>query len=330
MTRLSGRVPETGTAISGATVAIIDTQGNEDPTTWSVVASATTDANGEWSVSGLSASAVERYHAVAQYDSGTEFVNFESLPYLSTPADAFAPRTAVNMNTPTASVSVGSAIPDSGGTHQWNHDEASGSTLNDSIGSLDGTINGATWQTDAGAAGAYLDYDGVDDRTLITGGASEFTHFTNGGTGTLFAWVNFGSLATYNPVFASTFTNNDVGIVLTPQNGSDIRTAFFYGNGTSTDVTGTWPTSTGVWTPVAFVADGSNLTLYAGDPLNNIASEAILQSTSSNWSRDPYFGWDPVTGNYADVSIDIPWIDSAARSQSNLQSFVDDTRQLYP
>lgn len=113
MTRLSGRVPETGTAISGVTVAIIDTQGTEDPTQWSIVASTTTDANGEWSVSGLAPSAVERYHAVAQYDSGTEFVNFESLPYLSTPADAFAPTTSVNVGTPTASVSVGSAIPDS-------------------------------------------------------------------------------------------------------------------------------------------------------------------------------------------------------------------------
>jgi len=112
MTRLSGRVPETGTAIEGATVAIIDTQGVEDPTQWSIVANATTDANGEWSVSGLAAAATERYHAVAQYDGGTEFVNFESLPYLSTPADVFAPETALTVGTPTPTMSVGSAIPD--------------------------------------------------------------------------------------------------------------------------------------------------------------------------------------------------------------------------
>lgn len=114
MTRLSGRVPETGTAIQGVTVAIIDTQGVEDPTQWSVVASDTTDANGEWSVSGLDPSAVERYHAVAQYDDGSAFTNFESLPYLSTPADAFAPTTSLSVGTPTADVSVGSVIPDSG------------------------------------------------------------------------------------------------------------------------------------------------------------------------------------------------------------------------
>lgn len=225
----------------------------------------------------------------------------------------------------------GAAIPDSEGMHQWNHDEASGSTLTDSIGSLDGSITGATWQTDAGAGDSYLDYDGVDDRTLISGGASELTHFTNEGAGTLFAWVKFGSLATYNPVFASVFAKSDVGIVLTPQNGSDIRTAFYYGNGdTSTNVVGTWPTSTGVWTPVAVVADGSNVTLYAGDPLNTIASETIVDSTSSNWSGDPYFGYDPTTGDYGDLNIDLAWTDSVGRSQSELQTFVDNSSEFYP
>ena len=71
MTRLSGRVPESGAAIEGATVVIIDTQGVENPDVWSVVASARTDENGEWSVSGLNQIAEERYHAVAQYSTGT-------------------------------------------------------------------------------------------------------------------------------------------------------------------------------------------------------------------------------------------------------------------
>jgi len=149
MTRLSGRVPETGTAISGVTVAIIDTQGTEDPTQWSIVASTTTDTNGEWSVSGLAPSAVERYHAVAQYDSGAEFVNFESLPYLSTPADAFAPTTSVNVGTPTASVSVGSAIPDSD-IYQFDASEET---------SID-----PTWAAEVGP-----DADAIGNPTLLTG-----------------------------------------------------------------------------------------------------------------------------------------------------------------
>jgi len=87
-------------------------------------------------VSGLAPSAVERYHAVAQYDSGAEFVNFESLPYLSTPADAFAPTTSVNVGTPTASVSVGSAIPDSGLEYEWNVQELSGVSEGESVSTI--------------------------------------------------------------------------------------------------------------------------------------------------------------------------------------------------
>jgi hypothetical protein len=183
MTRLSGRVPETGTAISGATVAIIDTQGTDDTTQWSIVASDTTDANGEWSVSGLEPSAVERYHAVAQFDSGVEFVNFESLPYLSTPADAFAPTTPVNVGTPTASVSVG--IPDSALTQDliaWYRFEDGDARdyTNDldaqfaDTTAYDGTVDGATFQSSAGVtdfenganSGAF-DFDGSNDSITL-------------------------------------------------------------------------------------------------------------------------------------------------------------------
>jgi len=140
MTRLSGRVPETGTAIEGATVFVIDTS-DPDPLQWDTVAWDTTDANGEWSVSGLASAATERYHAVAQYDGGTEFVNFESLPYLSTPADVFAPETALTVGTPTPTMSVGSAIPDpvvnsySAKVVDYNEDEQV-STVSDQVGSV--------------------------------------------------------------------------------------------------------------------------------------------------------------------------------------------------
>jgi hypothetical protein len=169
MTRLSGRVPETGTAISGATVAIIDTQGTDDTTQWSIVASDTTDANGEWSVSGLEPSAVERYHAVAQFDSGVEFVNFESLPFLSTPADAFAPTTSVDVGTPTASVSVGSAIPDTVG-NRWTRTKtgvSDGQTVDpwpDAEGSVDLTANGEPFLNSGSVNGNdAVDLNGTDE-----------------------------------------------------------------------------------------------------------------------------------------------------------------------
>jgi hypothetical protein len=146
-------------------VAIIDTQGVEDPSQWSVVAFDTTDANGEWSVSGLDASAVGRYHAVAQYDDGSSFTNFESLPYLSTPADVFAPETPVTVGTPTPAVEVASAIPDSG---VFRYDFEDTTTASQAVDSFDNnpinlSLNGPTYSTNARFGSNSLDYDGSGD-----------------------------------------------------------------------------------------------------------------------------------------------------------------------
>lgn len=55
------------------------------------------------------------------------------------------------------------AIPDSA-VYRWRYDAGSGSTAVDSIGSNDGTINGATWSSVSDAQGGYeLNYDGTDD-----------------------------------------------------------------------------------------------------------------------------------------------------------------------
>lgn len=168
MTRLSGRVPETGTAIQGATVAIIDTQGVEDPSQWSVVAQDTTDANGEWSVSGLVSATTERYHAVAQYDSGAEFVNFESLPYLSTPADVFAPESQLNINTPTPTVEVASTIPDSVVSQYLFEDDSDTTTAIDGFGNTNLTVSGASFGTPAAEGNLALIHNNANDHAVGT------------------------------------------------------------------------------------------------------------------------------------------------------------------
>lgn len=54
------------------------------------------------------------------------------------------------------------AIPDSV-THQYVFDEGSGSTINDNQGSVNGTLNGPDWITDANAVGGYvLDFPSAD------------------------------------------------------------------------------------------------------------------------------------------------------------------------
>lgn len=53
-------------------------------------------------------------------------------------------------------------IPDSV-IHRWPIDEGSGTTVIDTVGNADGTINGPTWVTDTYLGGAALDADGTDD-----------------------------------------------------------------------------------------------------------------------------------------------------------------------
>ena len=56
-----------------------------------------------------------------------------------------------------------SAIPDSA-IHQWRFDEGSGTTANDDIGDLDGSISGSTFVSDNNGVGEFvLDFDGTDD-----------------------------------------------------------------------------------------------------------------------------------------------------------------------
>jgi hypothetical protein len=63
---------------------------------------------------------------------------------------------------------VFSAIPDSA-IHQWPFSQGSGSTAYDDIGSNDGSITGATWQSDSYAEGGYeLSFDGTDDYVAMS------------------------------------------------------------------------------------------------------------------------------------------------------------------
>lgn len=226
-------------------------------------------------------------------------------------------------------VQVDLYVPDSGGTHQWNHLEKGGTTLGDSIGTLDATINGATWTSGLGTGGTHLDYDGVDDDSVLSGGASEFTHFTDAGTGTFFTWINPDTLDDSGVILGSTATTTEVGayFVIT---GGDLRCSLYYGTSdVSTLAKASYPASAGEWAPVAFTADGSTLKVWAGDPITEIASDTLAGSTGSDWSNDPYFGYGPLTDYRHDGGMDLTFTDSDAWTQSELQSFVDDSREFY-
>jgi hypothetical protein len=140
MTELSGTVTLSGSAQANVPVLVVDTNNSSDPSNWTIAATATTDSNGDWSVSGLVEGATERYHAIVQYDDGTQY-NALSKPYLSTP----------------------SAIPDSA-IAQWNfEDDSDTTTATDSINGYDGAINGASYTSTSKVGSLALSGDGQDD-----------------------------------------------------------------------------------------------------------------------------------------------------------------------
>jgi len=293
MTRLSGRVPETGTAIEGATVAVVDTQGVEDPAQWSVVAWDTTDANGEWSVSGLEAATTERYHAIAQYDGGAEFVNFESLPYLSTPADVFAPETGLTVGTPTPTMSVGSAIPDSAIARLTFDDaDTSGSTAVDIWGSFDGTINGATTGATGHINEAY-DFDGTND----------FVDWDSLGNITppisVSLWMNADSLGT------TRFFDHDgtrIALMHEQQTTSGLEFAIVDSGGYKLLTSGTSPT--GQWVHLVGATDGSTMEFYVDATSQGTVSHGTV-TESEDATR---VGSGTADSDYHDGKIDDPRI----------------------
>lgn len=66
------------------------------------------------------------------------------------------------LRTSLRNVTTGAVIPDSA-IHRWILDESSGTTLSDSIGSISGTVNGATWVSGNWQGSYALEGDGTDD-----------------------------------------------------------------------------------------------------------------------------------------------------------------------
>jgi len=222
---------------------------------------------------------------------------------------------------------VFSAIPDSG-TNQWKHSAGSGTTLSDSIGNINGTINGATWQTGVGAGNAYLDYDGVDDFTDL-GSASQtaFKHFTEQGQGTWFMWINPDSVSS-GQVAGNSFALTVTGFGVRLDSG---QLDVFVGNGSDAISRATGGSiSTGSWQPVAFTMDGSTTRAFVGDPISQVASDSVGSTTTNDFGENVEFGRraDDGTAEY-DGGIDLSFADSVAKTQSELQSFIDDTADLY-
>jgi len=234
------------------------------------------------------------------------------------------------------------AITDSGGTHQWNTTQGSGTTLTDSIGTLDGDINGATWTTGKGTKNVHLDYDGSNDTTNFgSASQSELRHFIEDGTGTILQWIRPDSTSTRFTSIGSELSSSTVGfgVEYNVSKAGEVRWVGLNGSGSDLwDARSGDVLVSGEWQVVAMTVNGSGDALIyhaedsSGYTLTQEASDSYDTSRRVSSDLDDNVSLGFVTGQsdfHFDGGIDLTFIDNSEQSQSVLQAFVDDTKQFY-
>jgi hypothetical protein len=218
------------------------------------------------------------------------------------------------------SVSVGPAIPDSGLLRRYQfNDDSDTTTAIDSEGSNDGTINGATYTTNAAEGSHALDFDGTDDYVSIP----SFSQF---GSYTIVSWLykdtfnaienawyfqenNAISFRTRDTTSGSRAISN--GIELVHNDGS---TSFYV---ESEFNIGRWQMFAGTW-------DGSTLKLYRDESGSITEKDSVSAPVMGSKARGTVIGrnGDTASRNWTGRQDDYP-IYNRALSQSELQQIYD-------
>jgi hypothetical protein len=268
-----------------------------------------------------------------------------SVDYINTRTGVLNPSTTgtykLDINGQTIEIEV-THIPDSGADHQWNYVEGSGTVVRDVKGSLNANFTGINWQNGLGAEDYYALLDGNDDRgELGDASKSDFAHFVNQGKGTLFSWVK-PDVKKLQYIICSQLgnsgeNNNHISFLL-DQDKSFRFDIMMDGVDDSKEVaikTGTYPVNE--WFATAAVVDGSNAYIYkatqpdfdvvevGSDTFPDTASGDLEKSVNLGGGRDYQGSYT----RYFNGSLDIQFKDASVWSQSELQSFVDDSKNLY-
>jgi hypothetical protein len=231
-------------------------------------------------------------------------------------------------------------IPDSGADHQWNYVEGSGTTVADNIGSLDADwSDGITWVGGPGAKGVHASLDGNDDYgDLGTASRSEFRHFVDAQQGTLFSWLRIDSFDKQRLEIIGSGAGGIPGFDLYFENaGAGSGYSFRLGDNTTDGGplrAGSLP-PTGEWIVTAATISGNTTRVFEALPSTDysvieVASAGSPSSVNSDLDFKVSIGRRTSNnGRHFNGDFDIQFVDSVARTQSQLQSFVDDTKQFY-
>ena len=191
-------------------------------------------------------------------------------------------------------------IPDSV-EHRWRFDEGTGSTFSDTIGSIDGSLNGAGWESDSRFTGGFaVSTDGVDDHPR-----TDSTFGVNNEQFTFVCWYNWTSTDDFGRL-ASTIEQpgdrGDVGWqIFLDDSGPEIGVQ--YDGGTSDalrDVPGMEvPPNEDIM--VALVGNGDEATLFLYDSDGQYFSES---GTGSRTTGDRHLMLMAGDDDYVEGTVD--------------------------
>lgn len=227
---------------------------------------------------------------------------------------------------------LGADIPDSvGDQNEWLFSEGSGTTVADTVGSLDANFASLTWDTSFGYDGAYADLDGGDEADLGAGSQSALSNIV-AGNGSIGFWMRPDTLdGSPREIFTTSTAvsgSNYFRFGISQNNTLMFRAST---NNTSNNfedigVVEYTPTAN-EWVSAVVTLDGSNVRLYinaseqASDAIGNIDSNDLANSVKigSNGGE-----------RYFDGGLDYLWVSPSAVPVSDIQSWHDTTADIYP
>ena len=229
-----------------------------------------------------------------------------------------------------------SVVPTSGADHQWNYTNGSGKLVEDVIGDASADYSGLSWGSDSGPRNTYGVLNEEDDiADLGTSTASDWIHFVSQQKGTLFAWIAPNNITETQYIISAGYdgsqSNRSISFRL---NDDAIEINVFDGVGNKLYEHSGGSIETSDWSVVAMVVDGDTSKLYiAKNDTYNITEVSSSSVSSDQGSGDldgnVKFGDAEFSDGAYGGGKSITFKDSGAWSESELQSFIDDTKNYF-
>jgi hypothetical protein len=152
--------------------------------------------------------------------------------------------------------------------HRWRFDEGTGSSVEDSIGSNNGTVGGGTsWGE--GQVGTYSgDFDGVDSVVVCSGVANMTENYS------ATAWIKTTTSAE-GAIIGKNVLGDRSWVLMVTSGGKALAALQLAGGGVvGTLITSTSDVNTGDWIHVAFTRAGDVIKLYIDGVLEDSSSDS--------------------------------------------------------